>query len=51
MYQPGESIDWEIVHQEPKNLQKKWYNNLAPAVGVGYGTSGFGLFVGFGYAL
>lgn len=45
------SIQWEITHQEPKNLPKKWYNHLAPAVGVGYGTSGFGLFVGLGYAL
>lgn len=45
------SIQWEITHQEPKNLPKKWYNHLAPAVGVGYGTSGFGLFVGLGYTL
>ena len=45
------SIQWEITHQEPKNLPKKWYNHLAPAVGVGYGTSGFGLFVGLGYCL
>lgn len=41
----------KITHQEPKNLPKKWYNHLAPAVGVGYGTSGFGLFVGLGYTL
>ena len=45
------SIQWEITHQEPKNLPKKWYQHLVPAVGVGYGTSGFGLFVGLGYCL
>lgn len=45
------SIQYEFISQKPKNLPKKWYQRLAPAVGVGYGTSGFGLFVGLGYTL
>ena len=40
------SIDWEIVHQKAKNPPRKWYQHIAPAVGVGYGTSGFGFFAG-----
>ena len=45
------SIDWEIVHQKAKNLPKKWYQHIAPAVGAGYGTGGWGVFVGVGYTL
>lgn len=45
------SIQYEKVHQEAKKPIKKWYQHLAPALGVGYGTSGFGLFIGVGYTL
>ena len=45
------SIQYEKVHQEAKKPLKKWYQHLAPALGVGYGTSGFGLFIGVGYTL
>lgn len=38
-----------IAPQKPK--KEPWYNNIVPAAGVGYGTSGFGIFVGVGYRL
>lgn len=40
----------EITRQEPKNTLK-WYTNICPAVGVGYGTGGFGFFLGVGYKI
>lgn len=45
------SVQWEITHQEAGNLPRKWYDHIAPAVGVGYCTSGFGFFVGVGYTI
>ena len=42
------SVDTKIMPQEAK---KPWYHNIVPAVGVGYGTSGFGIFAGVGYKL
>ena len=36
----------------PQKAKKEpWYRNIVPAVGVGYGTSGFGIFAGVGYKL
>ena len=43
------SIETKIMPQEPK--KEPWYHNIVPAVGVGYGTSGFGIFAGVGYKL
>ena len=43
-------INTKIMHQELKK-EPKWYQRLCPAAGVGYGTSGFGFFVGIGYKL
>lgn len=45
------SIQWEKVAQKAQNPPRKWYQHIAPAVGVGYGTSGFGFFAGVGYTL
>lgn len=41
-------LSTEIMRQEPKNTPK-WYENIVPAIGVGYGTGGFGIFLGVGY--
>lgn len=30
---------------------RKWYKNIVPAVGIGIGTGGFGVFAGIGYEL
>lgn len=43
-------LSTEIIKQEPKNTLK-WYTNICPAVGVGFGTGGFGFFVGIGYKI
>ena len=43
------SIDTRITPQQPK--KEPWYRNICPAVGVGYGTGGFGIFAGVGYKL
>ncbi len=40
-----------ISQQQPPNTSKKWYQHIGPAVGVGYGTSGLGIFIGIGYDL
>lgn len=45
------SIQWEKVVQKAQNPPRKWYQHIAPAVGVGYGTGGWGVFVGLGYTL
>lgn len=41
----------KIMHQEAGNGANRWYHNLAPALGFGYGTGGWGIFVGVGYTL
>ena len=38
-----------IVPQKAK--KQAWYNNIVPAIGLGYGTGGFGIFAGVGYKL
>lgn len=38
-----------IAPQKPK--KEPWYHNIVPAVGLGYGTGGFGIFAGVGYKL
>lgn len=43
------TIDWKIMHQEAEKAPKKWYQHLGPSLGVGYGTGGWGAFVGVGY--
>ena len=40
------SIHTEITQQNPK--KQPWYGNIVPAVGVGFGTGGFGVFAGVG---
>ena len=36
----------------PQKVKKEpWYKNICPAAGIGYGTSGFGIFAGVGYKL
>ena len=48
------SIQWLKVAQTPclgPQQPSKWYQHIAPAVGVGYGTGGFGVFVGVGWTL
>ncbi len=46
------SIQWQKVAPTPclgPLRPSKWYQHIAPAVGVGYGTGGWGVFVGLGY--
>ena len=43
------TIHTEIMPQQPKKAP--WYSNICPCVGVGFGTGGFGVFVGVGYKL
>lgn len=48
------SLDTLSIRTELMPLKAKkqpWYSNLCPAVGVGFGTGGVGVFVGVGYAL
>ena len=48
------SIQWLKVAQTPclgPQQPSKWYERICPAVGVGYGTGGFGVFVGVGWTL
>lgn len=40
------SIHTEITPQRVK--KQPWYTNICPAVGVGFGTGGFGVFAGVG---
>lgn len=43
-------LNTKIMRQEPKNTTK-WYENICPSAGVGFGTGGFGFFVGIGYKI
>lgn len=43
-------LSTEIIQQQTKN-SSKWYNNICPSAGVGFGTGGFGFFVGIGYKI
>lgn len=43
-------LNTKIMRQEPKNTPK-WYENICPSAGVGFGTGGFGFFVGIGYKI
>lgn len=48
------SIQWFKVAQTPclgPQQPSKWYERICPAVGVVYGTGGFGVFVGVGWTL
>lgn len=40
-------LSTEITPQRVK--KQPWYGNLCPAVGVGFGTGGFGVFAGIGF--
>lgn len=42
-------LNTEIMPQRVK--KQPWYGNIVPAVGVGFGTGGFGVFAGVGYTL
>ena len=39
-------LSTEIMQQNPK--KQPWYGNIVPAVGLGFGTGGFGVFAGVG---
>lgn len=48
------SIDTLTIRTEimpPAPPKKPWYTNFCPAVGIGYGTGGFGVFAGVGYKI
>lgn len=34
-----------------KVVKQPWYGNIVPAVGVGFGSGGFGIFLGVGYKI
>ena len=42
-------LSTEIFPQKVK--KQPWYGNIVPAVGVGYGTGGLGIFLGVGYKI
>lgn len=42
-------LSTEIMPQKVK--KQPWYGNIVPAVGVGFGTGGFGVFAGVGYKI
>ena len=42
-------LSTEIMPQ--KVVKQPWYTNLCPAVGIGYGTGGAGVFIGVGYKI
>lgn len=45
-------LETTVFQKQPVISQKKWYEHIAPACGVGIGTDGkIGLFVGIGYTL
>ena len=45
-------LETTVFEKQPVIQQKKWYNHIAPACGVGIGTDGkIGLFIGIGYTL
>jgi len=44
-------LNTEITPQKPQITHKNWYQHLCPAVGIGFGTGGFGIFAGIGYEL
>lgn len=42
-------LNTEIFPQKVK--KQPWYGNIVPAVGVGFGSGGFGIFLGVGYKI
>ena len=46
-----DSVYLNTIIAPQKAKKEPWYRNICPAVGVGYGTSGFGIFAGVGYKL
>lgn len=44
-------LNTEIKPQTVQITPKKWYQRLCPAVGIGFGSGGFGVFGGIGYEL
>lgn len=45
-------LNTNIHYKQPVQIKEKWYEHIAPAIGVGIGTDGkIGLFVGIGYTL
>lgn len=46
-----DSVYLNTIIAQQKVKKEPWYRNICPAVGVGYGTSGFGIFAGVGYKL
>ena len=48
------SIDTLTIRTEimpPAPPKKPWYTNFCPAIGLGFGTGGFGVFAGVGYKI
>lgn len=43
------AINTKIMPQQPK--KQPFWHNLCPSIGIGYGTAGWGAFVGIGYKL
>lgn len=46
-----DSVYLNTIIAPQKAKKEPWYRNICPAVGLGYGTSGFGIFAGVGYKL
>jgi hypothetical protein len=46
-----DSVYLNTIIAPQKAKKEPWYRNICPAVGVGYGISGFGIFAGVGYKL
>ena len=46
-----DSVYLNTIIAPQKAKKEPWYHNICPAIGLGYGTSGFGIFAGVGYKL
>lgn len=46
-----DSVYLNTIIAPQKAKKEPWYHNIVPAAGIGYGSGGFGIFVGVGYKL
>lgn len=46
-----DSVYLNTIIAPQKAKKEPWYRNIVPAAGIGYGSGGFGIFVGVGYKL
>ena len=44
-------LNTNIHYKQPVQIKEKWYEYIAPAIGVGFGTGGLGIFLGVGYKI